>query len=333
MTGEREGGCEPFTVDGKTAIVTGAGSGIGLAFTTLLLSRNCNVVLADLTLRPEACALVDKYTPTTTNHPRAKAIFIEADVTSWPSLRNLFTKTLTHFPESESGFDILCPCAGVFEPPWSSFWYPPDSSPASRDTISESRYATLDINLTHPIRLTQMALGVWMNSKSPTPTKQTPRRVIIVSSVAAQLPLFSNPLYGASKAAVSSFVRSMAPLDDAVGVRVNAVAPGLIKTPLWTDHPEKMAYVDEEGDVWATPDEVASVMMKCVEEDGPDVKGGSVIEVGHDHERVVGIFGDPGPDLDPKSGKGLSVGKGKVGWEDAMKYVPVPVPVPVSVSS
>jgi 3-hydroxybutyrate dehydrogenase len=51
-------------VKGKTAIITGAGSGLNLALATKLLKKGCNVVIADLSLRPEAEALVDPHPPT-----------------------------------------------------------------------------------------------------------------------------------------------------------------------------------------------------------------------------------------------------------------------------
>jgi len=45
-------------VQGKTAIVTGAGSGINLSFASLLLGKGCSVVFADIALRPEAQEVV-----------------------------------------------------------------------------------------------------------------------------------------------------------------------------------------------------------------------------------------------------------------------------------
>jgi NAD(P)-dependent dehydrogenase (short-subunit alcohol dehydrogenase family) len=46
------------------------------------------------------------------------------------------------------------------------------------------------------------------------------------------------------------------------GIRVNGVAPGLIRTPLWTDHPEIMTLVDFSKDEWATAEEVAEGMHR-----------------------------------------------------------------------
>lgn len=98
-----------MNVESKTAIITGAGSGINLCFAKLLLSKDCNVVIADLALRPEAQELVDQYPLTSTG---AKAVFQKTDVTDWEQLEKMFQKAIAHF----GGADIVCPGAGVYEP-------------------------------------------------------------------------------------------------------------------------------------------------------------------------------------------------------------------------
>ena len=171
----------PFSVSGKTALITGAGSGINLAFAQLLLSKSCNVLIADLSLRPEAQALLE-------THPTSpKCLFIRTDVAKWPDLTAMFAFATANFPSLE----IVCPGAGVFEPHWSNFWRPPGTLP-STDSPSGSKvegvghYATLDINITHPIRVTQMALSLWLNHADRV-SPSNPKRIVHVSSIAGQL--------------------------------------------------------------------------------------------------------------------------------------------------
>ncbi|KUI71497.1 15-hydroxyprostaglandin dehydrogenase [NAD(+)] [Cytospora mali] len=288
----------PFSVSGKTAIVTGAGSGINLAFAALLLSRDCNVVLADLALRPEAEALVARHSDAGKS-PRA--VFVKTDVTSWPSLSKMFDVTLAEFGD----IDVVCPGAGVYEPHWTNFWHPPGSR-ESKDAIDgePGHYSLLDINLTHPIRATQLAISHWLHPPSSSPrvkvSSSNPKRIVHISSVAGQMPNINAPIYSASKFAITGFVRSLADLDEKHGIRVNAVAPGVVRTPLWLEHPEKMVNIDPERDGWVTPDECAVAMLRCVEEG--DLVGGTILEVGKDNTRCVGCLNDPGPSPDPKDG-------------------------------
>jgi len=95
------------TVHGKTAIITGSGAGINLSFARLLLSKSCNVVFADLALRPEAQEVVDAHQ---SGSPRA--VFQQTDVTDWAQLQRMFEVAEQHFDSA----DIVCPGAGVYEP-------------------------------------------------------------------------------------------------------------------------------------------------------------------------------------------------------------------------
>ena len=96
-------------VKGKTAIITGAGSGINFCFAKLLLSKGCNVVIADIALRPEAEALLSKYPLASAG---AKAVFQQTNVADWAQLDRMFEIAIEHF----GGADIVCPGAGVYEP-------------------------------------------------------------------------------------------------------------------------------------------------------------------------------------------------------------------------
>jgi 3-hydroxybutyrate dehydrogenase len=91
-------------------------------------------------------------------------------------------------------------------------------------------------------------------------------------------------------------------------IRIAAVAPGIIKTPLYTDNPEKMAMIDGLQDVWVEPEEVAEVMVALIERDTmsetigyyPDngdiqINSGTILEVTKGRARPVHPYHDPGP--------------------------------------
>lgn len=260
-------------------------AGINLCFASLLLSRGCNVVFADLGLRPEARAITDKYSQKSKDQPRA--FFQKTDVTNWKQLSRMFEVAQEEF----GGTDIVCPGAGVFEPKWSNFWHPPGSS-ESKDSLDGDRYATLDINLTHPIRTSQLAISAFLSQKSKA-SPHNPKRIVMISSVAGQGASLTVPLYHATKHGVVAFTRSLASLDEKFGIRVNACCPGIIKTPLWTDNPDKMRYFKEDKDLWATPEEVAEAMLTLVENE--EMVGGTILEIGSNVSRVVPMFNNPGP--------------------------------------
>ncbi|KAK7214643.1 hypothetical protein V2G26_002646 [Clonostachys chloroleuca] len=224
----------------KVVIVTGAGSGINYSFAKLLLENKCNVILADLALRLEAAELVSSYSDGNTT-PRA--IFMLIDVTNWKQLEEMFEMAEKEFGHA----DIICPRAGVFEPPTSNFWIPPGTGSSS--DLPQNHYASFDINLSHPIRCTQLAISHFIKHK-------TPGSIVLISSIASQFPYIGCPLDTASKHAISGFVRSLAALEQPPNsnvppIRVSAVAP----------------------DQWVTPEEVADVMLSLIRTD--NYKGGA----------------------------------------------------------
>ncbi|KAL8711402.1 MAG: hypothetical protein Q9225_007124, partial [Loekoesia sp. 1 TL-2023] len=115
---------------------------------------------------------------------------------------------------------------------------------------------------------------------------------------------------------LSGFVRTLAPLDNPRhAIRVTAVAPGVIDTPLWRDNPEKLRLVDDDADEWVSAEEVAEVMGSLVDgreevdvvsgtagrSDGREgtrrirVEGGLILEVSKSRVRKVEQFNDEGP--------------------------------------
>jgi len=226
---------------------------------------------------------------------------------------------------------------GISDQPWSSFWYPP-GTPPSTDSPSGDHYAHLDINLTHPIRTTQLAIAHFLNPKDPIQrapvSPSNPRSIIHISSVAGQMTPMLAPIYNATKHAINGFVRSLAPLETELGIRVTAVAPGLIKTPLWTDNPEKLRLVGEK-DQWVTAEFVAERMIDLVEKaeiqvqssssaskglssrDAKEemkivkVTGGFILEVAGE-VRVVEQFNDPGPSSEKTKASQAGIGHSEI---------------------
>ncbi|KAF4550412.1 Short chain dehydrogenase-like protein 25 [Elsinoe fawcettii] len=303
----------PFTLSGKTAIVTGAGSGINFSFAELLLEAGTNVVIADLALRPEAEALFKKYEAKQDGKPRA--VFVKTNVTIWPELDNMFEVADKEF----GGADIVCPGAGVFEPPWSNFWHPPGTdvskdSPTGESSSGLGHYMTLDLNLTHPIRVTQMAIARWLNppegSAVGKASPQNPKRVVHISSIAGQMTGLLTPLYHVTKHGLSAFIKSLAALDQ-FGIRVNGVAPGLIMTPLWFDHQDKMQYANKEHETWVGPKDVAEAMIDCLLKD--EYGAGAIVEITR-KRRLVEMIDDPGPDFGEIAGFA-----GADGYADVLK--------------
>jgi NAD(P)-dependent dehydrogenase (short-subunit alcohol dehydrogenase family) len=97
-------------IGNKTALVTGGGSGIGLALTRKLLAGGCNVVVADLQLVSDARAVVSAAGSDRSTSPRA--VYVQTDVTDWKQLHAAFETAMTEFGR----LDIVVPGAGIFEP-------------------------------------------------------------------------------------------------------------------------------------------------------------------------------------------------------------------------
>ena len=270
-----------------------------------MLEHGANVVFADLALRPEAEAVVKKY------QSKPKAVFQKTDVTSWIQLDAMFQAAIDNFGQ----IDIVCPGAGVFEPPFSNFWIPPGTK-GSKDTLDGNRYTSLDINLTHPIRVTQMAISHFL-AASPPSGPDNPKSIIHIASIAGEIAALTFPLYIAAKHAVKAFVKSLADLQDLHGIRVAAVLPGIVKTPLWLDHPEKLKVVREGTDVWVTPEETAEAMLALVKDNeilseagGEKIPlvGGMCLEILAKYVRDVPLLNNIGPDATGKPGGSISDG-------------------------
>jgi 3-hydroxybutyrate dehydrogenase len=168
----------------------------------------------------------------------------------------------------------------------------------------DNHYQVLDINLLHPIKISRIAIRRMLAGKAP-------GVICCVSSIAAQAPSIITPLYHISKAGVSGLVRSLSSLEDLEGIRIVGVAPGVIRTPLFFDHPEAERFLDKTKDVMLEPEDIARAMMAlCTDE--TKYQSGTVLEVTDvENWREVRMLNDPGP-----QGKATVVSNKELGLTD-----------------
>lgn len=106
--------------------------------------------------------------------------------------------------------------------------------------------------------------------------------VIHISSIAGQSGIAESPTYSASKAAIDSLTRTQATAFGSQGVRVNAVAPGLIITEMWAKGRKLPGLADGlERHIalgrWGVPEEIASVVAFLAGDDSRYITGQTLV--------------------------------------------------------
>ena len=119
--------------------------------------------------------------------------------------------------------------------------------------------------------------------------------VIHMSSVAGATGVAELPTYGATKAALDSLTRSQAAQFGKYGVRVNAVAPGLIITEMWEEGRKTPGLADGLADHialgrWGEPDEIGSVVAFLAGDAAAYITGQTIVVDGGFH--AVTAWGD-----------------------------------------
>ncbi|MGI9521423.1 MAG: SDR family NAD(P)-dependent oxidoreductase [Hyphomicrobiaceae bacterium] len=204
----------------RTILVTGAASGIGLAISRALISRDCSVVGVDLDERGLKIAV--------SLLPTLKPVC--ADLTSDEDLQRVVDTAAN----VKSGVDGLVNAAGV---------YPVNNLTELANSEWDRVLAT---NLRAPFALTRDLARQWIN-------RQQGAVVVNVSSTAATLCRPGIAHYGASKAGLNQLTRNMALELAAHGIRVNAVAPGLIATERVMEHAAGVGQEEHEAKLARIP--------------------------------------------------------------------------------
>jgi len=192
----------PLDLSGRTAVVIGGTSGIGRVLTRGLAEAGADVVPTSRRgdLVEEAAAEVEA--------AGRRTVRVMSDVTDRASLEALRDETLAVF----GGVDIMVNCAGRTK-----------KSPTL--DLDESEWgAILETNLTGTLRAAQV-FGRHM-------VERRYGRIINIASLSSFVALYQVAAYGASKAAVAALTKSLAIEWAPYNVCVNAIAPGVFRTPL-----------------------------------------------------------------------------------------------------
>lgn len=212
-------------LDGKTAIITGAGTGIGRAVARVLAGEGANLILAGRTRNSlEATASEITEFGTTTR-------VVPTDVTDEAQVLALFEAAQDFAPT----LDLLVNNAGAF-----------DGGPIDAIPLATWRHV-LDVNLTGPFLCTREAMRLMKRQRSG--------RIINIGSISAQVPRIHSAPYAASKHGLVGLTKAAALEGREYGIAVCCLHPGNVAVERRTTSD---AASDQEP--MMTPDELAQVV-------------------------------------------------------------------------
>jgi NAD(P)-dependent dehydrogenase (short-subunit alcohol dehydrogenase family) len=186
---------------GKTALVTGASRGIGLAIARTLAAEGARVVAGALKGSPELDVLTEKYD--------VRQVTVDLTTVDGPA------ELVASATDDSAGIDILVNNVGAVRPRTGGFLALADD---------EWEWA-LTINFLAAVRTTRAAL--------PHLLARAPSSIVTISSVNAFLPDPGVIDYSAAKAALTNFCKALSQEYGRRGVRVNTISPGPVETDLW----------------------------------------------------------------------------------------------------
>ena len=221
--------------DGRVAIVTGSSSGIGEASARRLSELGCRVVVNSAT-SVEAGTAVAGSLP-------SEALYVQADISDQEQGKALVARTIERFGR----LDLLVNNAG---------WTTPVKHADLDALTDEILRRTFEVNVFGTWWLTRAAMPYLRRSPDP--------NVVMITSVAGVRPVGSSIAYAMSKAALNHLTALLA--KSCGPVRVNAVAPGLVATPLSANMPELHAAVAAAVPLHrsARPDDCADAVVALV---------------------------------------------------------------------
>lgn len=187
---------------GKRVAVTGASSGIGLGVAKRFYEEGAHLLLVDVVPNDELAAMFPE-----------RMDFLQADISSEGGVQACDAFF------SQAGIDVLINNAGITR-----------DARLAKMTVAEWD-AVIAVNLTAIFRLSQIAARL-MEAKGGV--------ILNAASVVAHYGNFGQANYAATKAGVIGMTKTLAKELGRYGIRVNAVAPGFVETPMVAKIPEKI---------------------------------------------------------------------------------------------
>jgi NAD(P)-dependent dehydrogenase (short-subunit alcohol dehydrogenase family) len=234
-------------LSGRTAIITGASRGIGLAIAERLAAAGANVLL---TARKQESA------DAAAEQVGGGAIGVAAHAVDEDAARHCVDLALDRF----GSIDILVNNAGT--------------NPAFGPLIEQdhARFTKIfDVNLWAPLLWTSLAVKAWMADHGGA--------VVNTSSIGGMHQSPAMGLYNATKAALIHVTKQLA-LELSPGVRVNAICPGVVRTrlaeALWKDHEEAVSGSTALGRI-GEPADVAAAVAFLVSDEASWITGETMV--------------------------------------------------------
>ena len=257
-----------LNLEGHTALITGAASGIGLATARMFAEEGCSLLLWD-------CS------PSVTQVAEDLASAFSVDVTGAVVDvvdREIVQQTLQDLLERGVTWEHVVHCAAVGS---TKFGFP------FTNLTPDNWKRTLDVNIMGMVNVAHAVTPHLVQSKQGT--------IVFLASVAGQMGSQTDPPYSASKAANINFAQCMAKDLAIHGIRVNTVCPGMVQTALnrsvwqaWYDQtPEgdRLSYEEWAGRKiqavvplgrWQTPEDIASMIVFLSSERAEQVTGQTI---------------------------------------------------------
>ncbi len=245
-----------FSLQDKSAIVTGAGSGIGAAIAERFAAAGARVFVADRDVAGGSA---------TADRIRAAghmAAFVELDITSEPACGALVSRVV-----SETGLlDVLVNNAGIGQ------------VGTVLTTTSEQMDQMWSVNVKGMFYLCRAALPHMIERRSGS--------IVNIGSIAAIIGMYDRFAYTTTKHAVAGMTRAMALDHGATGVRINCICPGRVETPFVQarlreyDDPEKYRTEFAAPHAlkrMAQPDEIAAAAHYLASDDSAFVTGSEFV--------------------------------------------------------